>query len=240
MTRLSIQQKHIDNLEAKTNEALKALKDAAAIHMPKVLSKLDRRQAVRTLRDEESWEALNEAIALYMPQEQLSQELLPQEPSRLRYGDTLKVKNKIVGRLRTSKELYEQATHAIQNLTGGNFMSWGRTTPYGKLLDKYILPCIIGGSATHLMMDAIEQERDLVIELNPHHSFERVKQVIDDKSGLRPYKTKILPLAIQLASANRLDLVVKALEYVRDNYPVPNPSPAVEAAHVRRRKVTFK
>ncbi|MDP3765289.1 MAG: hypothetical protein Q8R04_02150 [Nanoarchaeota archaeon] len=159
----------------------------------------------------DAFEALDNAIAFYRAGNLRA----------LSYDDRLACKSKSREPTAQAKSLYEEALRDISGFAdGANPIGWGRETPHGRLFDRFIVQSIVGGTAAHLLQYSLEND---VLKPKQDYSlsFGDVRQVIDDKTGVRHYMTKIMPVAIRLASTERFDLVVQALRYVRENYPMP-------------------
>lgn len=113
---------------------------------------------------------------------------------------------------------YKEASRFIYGLNGKkNYLRMTRLMADGKGIDGNILQIIIGGNAANML--AFKHEM-----AGSGRNFGRFDEIETIEVLAQKEKATYTPLNayfLEVAAAGRIDLIVKALDYVRSKYPPP-------------------
>lgn len=124
---------------------------------------------------------------------------------------------------------YRSAMQFLAKLLGEELQkSW--ITPKSEPFDKYILQKIIGYNASQMLDAQIRKNQKPPRNVSKKYDTpDRFKNIIDDKDNAYRYQ-EVRRLAMRYARYGAYDLIISALDYIRQKYPATylNPPETLE------------
>ncbi len=133
---------------------------------------------------------------------------------------------------------YRSVMTFLRKLVGEDLSkSW--TTPKSEPFDRYILQKIIGYNASQILDAQIRKNQKSFKKVpKKYDTQDRFKRIIDDKANNYRYQ-EVRVLALRYARFGAYDMIISALDYIRQKYPATYFKPTETLDLWKRRNKDF-